>query len=122
DAEMNHTDWMEDPKYLPPFEVSSDVEKFKIELRSKHFSSGLSPDCSSVFFLGKETVTIYSLCNIPEVGREVLSETTSPSRKNAYATITNRFLAIIADEGLTVFQYTPSVHSERGIRSLSLGT
>jgi hypothetical protein len=121
---MNPIEWKESEEDFPSFEISTVVESSPIpfgkQFSNKHYSAGLSHDCSSAFFLSERSIVVYSLENFPRVREMDVRLSVEPPTRGEYeaakATLTKRFLAVIARGKVNhqLFVYEHGVPIENG--------
>jgi hypothetical protein len=125
---MYPQDWMEPEEDFQRFQISKEVEGFQIPFERcfspSHYAAGLSPKCSSVFFLSPKNVVVYSLDNFPKVTKEDIRLNKVPPAKGEFkaakATISSRFLALIIRANpnrLLLYEYDVSAKNEGDIGS-----
>lgn len=103
---MNREQWGEDALHFPALDVTAEVERAQVHFErgrlgfaTEYYTSGLSPNCNTAFYLGSSGIVVYSLNNFPEIlERDVLLRrrpSTTEKYNNAKATLTNQYLAIV---------------------------
>jgi hypothetical protein len=125
--EMNPQEWMESEEDFQHFQIYKEEGvqiPFERCFSSNHYAAGLSPKCSSVFFLSPKNIVVYSLDNFPKVTKEDIRLNRVPPAKGEFkaakATITDRFLALIIRANpsrLLLYEYDVSAKSEGDIGS-----
>jgi hypothetical protein len=103
--------WIEDSFSTP--NLSLKEESFDIAIKPRRlfppacYSADFSPDCQSIIFLTRSVVRIFSLRD-PQ--SKLLLERTLIRSRSSYkvAVASNRFLAVVTDDHLKVYEYGPS--------------
>ena len=105
--------WIEDP--FPTPNLSLKGESFDIKIKPRGWfrtsspachSAEFSPDCQSAIFLTKSVVRIFSL---GEPKSLILETPIRPESSYKVAVASNRFLAVVTDDHLKVYEYGPSI-------------
>jgi hypothetical protein len=104
---MSAQDWIEGP--FDPFAISNEAQVFSIKLeRGQYKSAGLSPECTLAFLLSKTSIFVYSFRSLPEVCQVPVEDRILKGLEYKEAILSERFLAIITDRDLRVFELVPS--------------
>jgi WD40 repeat protein len=112
---LSPRDWIEDSFSTP--NLSPKEESLDIAIKPRRwfptsspacYSADFSPDCQSAIFLTGSVVRIFSLRD-PQ--SKLLLERTLVRSKSSYkvAVASNRFLAVVTDDHLRVYEYGPSI-------------
>lgn len=107
--------WIEDS--FPAPNLSLKEESFDIAIKPRGWfltpspachSADFSPDCQSAIFLTESVVRIFSLRDLKP---KLLLERTPIRPESSYkvAVASNRFLAVVTDDHLKVYEYGPSI-------------